>query len=190
MILRLQTEEELTALQQKLKAKLPSRMVHSTEPVITTGTDAAIAHLASLVPLATHFKAPDDILAEINAGNTSRKPHKGPRATFEHKLLSRQLTQAQIPFQEEFRFEPKRRWKADFMIPGVGWDVWGSKGYWLVEIVGGLWMKRGGHSQGQAQLDDMEKFNHAAKLGYRVLQFSPDQVKSGEAIGFIEQVLA
>lgn len=152
MILRLQTEEELTALQQKLKAKLPSRMVHATEPLISRGTSLK---------------------------NASRKPHKGPSATFEHQLLARQLIQAKIAYREEFRFEPKRRWKADFLVDNF-----------LVEIVGGLWMKRGGHSQGQAQLDDMEKFNHAAKLGYRVLQFSPDQVKNGDAIGFIEQVLA
>src|SRR5207245_11049700 len=90
-----------------------------------------------------------------------RAAHKGPRSTFEHQLLGRQLTQAQIAYREEYRFEPKRRWKADFYIP---------KGNFLVEIVGGLWLQRSGHSHGKAQLDDMEKFNHAAKLGFRVLE--------------------
>jgi len=114
----------------------------------------------------------------VGEGNLPRKRHPRKK-TFEQMLLARQLIQAKIAFQEEFRFHPKRRWCFDFLVGKFG-----------VEIVGGLWLKRGGHSQGQAQLDDMEKFNHALLMGYGVLQFSPAQVKSGEAVEFIEKVLA
>ena len=128
-------------------------------------------------------EGPTVALKEIEGADPVRKVLRTVRkrrvATFEHQLLCRQLTQAKIAYKEEFRFNPKRRWCFDFLVDNFG-----------VEIVGGLWMPRGGHSQGKAQLDDMEKFNHAALLGYRVLQFSPDQVKSGEAIGFIERVLS
>jgi hypothetical protein len=113
-----------------------------------------------------------EVRTTIETPSKSRQERRG--ATFEHKLLARELTQAQIAFQEEFRFHPKRRWRFDFLVDNFG-----------IEIVGGLWMKRGGHSQGQAQLDDMEKFNHAALLGYRVLQFTPGQVKNETAIKMI-----
>jgi hypothetical protein len=35
----------------------------------------------------------------------------------------------------------------------------------------------------------MEKYNHAALLGWRVLRFTPAQVLDGTAIAFIHRVL-
>ena len=190
MILRLQSEQELELLLSRIKAKSSEVKVHLNELRTNTGTNSTVKGAVEAIQHPTDMRLrladcaraaqdPAPIRLGVGASKTRlRAAHKGPRATFEHQLLARQLTQAQIPFQEEFRFEPKRRWRFDFLVDNFG-----------IEIVGGLWMKRSGHSQGRAQLDDMEKFNHAALLGYRVLQFSPDQVKSGEAIGFIEKCI-
>lgn len=78
----------------------------------------------------------------------------------------------------EYRFHPTRKWRFDWLFDG-----------WLaVEIVGGVWTN-GHHSRGQSQIDDFEKQNHAMLLGYAVLQFTPQQMESGEAFTFIRRVL-
>ena len=63
----------------------------------------------------------------------------------------------------EFKFCPSRKWRADFAIPSHRL---------LVEIEGGVW-SGGRHTRGSGFIGDMEKYNMAAILGYRVLRFQP-----------------
>lgn len=107
----------------------------------------------------------------------SKTRQNGPGATFAHRLMARQLTQAQIAYKEEFRFEPKRRWRFDFLIRDIA-----------LEIDGGLWIN-GGHSRGKGRISDMEKQNHATLLGYKTLRFTPAQVKSGTALEYLKNML-
>jgi very-short-patch-repair endonuclease len=67
----------------------------------------------------------------------------------------------------EFRFHDTRKWRADFAIP--------SKRL-LIEIDGGIF-SGGRHTRGAGFLADMEKMNNATMLGYRVLRYSPQQLK-------------
>lgn len=161
---RLPDEQSLARLQADMKARLPVR-IHLAEP------QKALTSL--------EWKRDKGLAPLLKPARKRRQP------TFEQQLLSRQLTQAQIPFEQEFRFHPKRRWRADFRVATLGSMRWS----FIVEIVGGVWLPKGGHSRGKAQIDDMEKFNHAALLGYRVLQFTPEQVRNEKAIGFITNVL-
>jgi very-short-patch-repair endonuclease len=86
---------------------------------------------------------------------------------------------------KEYQFAPPRRWKFDFMV----YDDC-PKMRLGIEIEGGAWIKCGGaHNRGQGFIDDMEKYNHAALMGYLVLRFTPQQVLNGEAIAFIQRVL-
>lgn len=63
-----------------------------------------------------------------------------------------------------------RRFRADLL--------WMSAAL-IVEIQGGVWLKRGGHTGGQAQIDDMEKLNELQLAGYRVLLVTPQQLQNG-----------
>jgi len=78
----------------------------------------------------------------------------------------------------EFRFHPVRRWRFDF--------AWPDK-MLAVEIEGGIWNK-GRHVHPQGFIKDCEKYNHAAAMGWTVLRFGPNEVKSKEAIQFIKRV--
>jgi hypothetical protein len=71
----------------------------------------------------------------------------------------------------EFRFHPTRRWRFDW--------AWPSQKVAL-EIEGGAWT-RGRHTRGKGFVRDMEKYNQAVLLGWRVLRVTPKQVTSGEA---------
>lgn len=60
----------------------------------------------------------------------------------------------------------------------------------LIEIQGGIWRGGGGaHSHPQNLDRDIEKQQHAALLGFLLLPFTPQQVKSGFAIDWTSRVL-
>ena len=72
----------------------------------------------------------------------------------------------------EFRFHPTRKWSADFAIPSERL---------LIEVEGGIF-SGGRHTRGAGFMGDMEKYNAAAMLGYRVLRYSPTQLKGHRKI--------
>lgn len=72
--------------------------------------------------------------------------------------------------EQEYTFHPKRKWRFDF--------AW-KKAQLCVEMEGGIW-SRGRHVRGQGYIDDMEKYNAAALLGWCVLRYhqvTPDTIK-------------
>lgn len=83
---------------------------------------------------------------------------------------------------KEYKFFPKRKWRADFLLE------WNIRLKILIEIEGGA-CSRGRHTRGAGFIGDMDKYNHAALLGYKVLRFTPAQVLDGSAISFIKRVL-
>ncbi|MDX7905198.1 DUF559 domain-containing protein [Acinetobacter baumannii] len=93
--------------------------------------------------------------------------------------LVQHLKSHKIGFEQEFKFHPKRKWRADFLITGTKI---------LVEVEGGIW-SGGRHTRGKGYIGDMEKYNEAAMMGFTVLRFSTEQVKAGVAIKHIEQLV-
>ncbi len=79
---------------------------------------------------------------------------------------------------EEFRFHPTRRWRFDWAWPP-------SK--IAVEIEGGIWIS-GRHSRGIGYSKDMEKYNEATRMGWKVFRFTPQQFNNGEAGEFLREV--
>lgn len=97
------------------------------------------------------------------------------------EAFGQQLTVYGIAYEREHRFCPDRRWRIDFWLKDYG--------YWGVEIEGGIWAN-GRHNRPSGFLADIEKYNMAAALGWRILRFTTEQVKSGHAIDFILNHLA
>ena len=94
------------------------------------------------------------------------------------ETLDRDLKCYKIPFVREFRFDPKRKWRVDFILPGR----------WAVEVEGGSW-SNGRHSRGKGFASDCEKYNSLALQGYHLLRFTSEQVNSGYAIDTIQTAL-
>jgi len=102
-------------------------------------------------------------------------------------LLAEQLTQAGIPFEQEYRFHPERKWRADFIVTeAIYYGVLAHKV--LVEIDGGGFIA-GRHSRGTGVEKDCEKQSAAAILGYRVIRCTPRQVNDGTALEWIRAAL-
>lgn len=98
-------------------------------------------------------------------------------------LFNVHLKELGLDVVPEFTFHPTRKWRADFHVSRKG-----KQDRLLIEIDGGIWTS-GRHSGGKGQIQDMEKRNEATKLGYRVLNFTPDQVLNGNAKAFVADVL-
>lgn len=94
------------------------------------------------------------------------------------ELLAVQLTALQIEFEREQTLIPGRRFRFDFLI-----------GEWLIaEVEGGTW--RGGrHTTGAGFQKDCEKYNLAVEMGYQVLRFTSNMVRSGDAAQQIERIV-
>jgi len=69
----------------------------------------------------------------------------------------------------EFRFHPHRKWRFDC--------AWPHK-LVALEVEGGIWTQ-GRHTRGAGFLADMEKYNAAVLLGWRVLRTTPDKLADG-----------
>ncbi len=116
-------------------------------------------------------------------GHSKPRKQRGLRgrskASEGESLLALQLRAVNIEFEQEFKFHPVRKWRADFHI--VGKMI-------LIEVEGGIW-SQGRHTRGKGYLGDMKKYNSAQELGYSVYRYSTEQVKSGKAIEEIRQIV-
>jgi len=77
----------------------------------------------------------------------------------------------------EHRFHPTRKWRFDF-----AWlDV-----QLALEIEGGAF-SGGRHTRGKGFIGDLEKYNAALLLGWRVLRVTPQQMANGVAVALVLQ---
>lgn len=94
-------------------------------------------------------------------------------------MLCRQLDVMKIAYEQEFRFHPERRWKADFRIEGY---------MILVEVEGGAF-SNGRHTRGEGYTADCEKYSVAAIHGWTVIRGTTKQVQSGLVLNWIEEAI-
>jgi hypothetical protein len=77
----------------------------------------------------------------------------------------------------EYEFHPARKWRFDFCWPQ----------FWIgIEQEGGLW-GRGRHNRAKGYIEDMEKYNQATFLGWRLYRFTPQQVRNGDWYGYVKE---
>ena len=94
--------------------------------------------------------------------------------------LAAQLRLCHLPeFVREYRFHSTRMWRFDFCWPDL---------MLAVEIEGGIWTN-GAHTRGRHYSSDCEKYNEAMLAGYRLLRVTGDQVRSGEALKWLERAI-
>ena len=95
------------------------------------------------------------------------------------ELLALQFKARNWKPKREYTFHPFRKWRFDF--------AWPQKKV-AIEVEGGVWVS-GRHTRGSGFVKDMEKYNEAAKLGWRVFRFHGGDIKDGKVIEFMEDIL-
>lgn len=90
------------------------------------------------------------------------------------------LKENKLPRPEaEYRFDKTRRWRFDWAWP---------KEKIACEQEGGIWTTHSRHTRGSGFVKDMEKYNKAALLGWKVLRYSPSQMQN-EAIRDLKEIM-
>ena len=79
----------------------------------------------------------------------------------------------------EHKFHPDRKWRFDLSWPDK---------LVALEIEGGAW-SGGRHTSGSGFVKDMEKYNAAVLLGWRILRCVPDDVTMKETIDMVKKAL-
>lgn len=93
--------------------------------------------------------------------------------------LAQQLRAAGIDYWREFTL-PGRAFRWDFAFPARRL---------LVEVQGGIWRSKGAHNTGDAITRDCEKAAFAAARGWRTFGVTGGQIRSGQALQWIEAAL-
>lgn len=81
--------------------------------------------------------------------------------------------------EAEFIFHPVRKWRFDFAWPRFKIAL---------EVEGGAWTG-GRHTRGKGFIEDMEKYNNAALLGWTVYRCTPTDLLKVKTIELIKKAL-
>ena len=95
-------------------------------------------------------------------------------------LLMKHMEELGIGYEREYRFHRERKWRFDFAIGAFEW----SSGPYAIEIEGGAWTQ-GRHTRGKGFIEDIRKYNEAARLGWTVIRFTPSMIEAGESKTFL-----
>lgn len=79
----------------------------------------------------------------------------------------------------EFYFTIDRQWRFDWCFPE-------DKIY--IEVEGGVWTG-GRHTRGKGFVADMEKYNRAAELGWRMIRVVPDDLVTIKTINLVKNAM-
>lgn len=96
-------------------------------------------------------------------------------------LFLKLLEDRGLPFpQLEYKFHKDRKWRADYAWPQHGV---------ILEVEGAIWAM-GRHTRGSGFIKDMEKYNAAALLGFKLLRVTPQALCTAKTIEMIEKILS
>ena len=93
------------------------------------------------------------------------------------KLLQTKFKDVEV--MKEFQFHPTRRWRFDYAFPTL--QV-------AVEVDGGVWTG-GRHINPAGYINDMEKLNTAASMGWLVLRITTDDRFASKTYELIKNTL-
>jgi len=116
------------------------------------------------------------------AGGRKSKPNVA------HLLFEKHAAELGLLLIKEWRFDPERRWRFDYVDYVLNADNQKCLMYRAFEIEGAIYT-RGRHTRGVGYQADLDKYNQATAMGFRVFRFSTTDVLRGRAKSFIAEHL-
>lgn len=80
---------------------------------------------------------------------------------------------------KEYKFHPTRKWRFDYAFP---------EHKIAIEVEGGVWTS-GRHTRPQGFLGDMEKYNTATLMGWRVFRTTPNELVRMATINMLRDAI-
>lgn len=120
----------------------------------------------------------------MNSGDLHQERKKTPCAAKSKKLTDLFTTicktDLHVDCVKEFRFHPVRLWRFDYAIPEYKIAL---------EVEGGVWTG-GRHTSSVGFLGDMEKYNTATLMGWRVFRTTPDELYRLKTLNMIKMAIS
>lgn len=89
------------------------------------------------------------------------------------------LSELRMEVVKEFQFHPTRRWRFDYAIPSHRIAL---------EVEGGVFSK-GRHTRGAGFIGDIEKYNEATRLGWRVVRTVPWELNTRKTVQLLRELI-
>lgn len=89
------------------------------------------------------------------------------------------LSELRMEVVKEFQFHPTRRWRFDYAIPSHKIAL---------EVEGGVFSK-GRHTRGAGYIGDIEKYNEATRLGWRVVRTVPWELNTRKTVQLLRELI-
>lgn len=105
-----------------------------------------------------------------NKTEAQKQIEREQRESLKREFLTRWRQLGGPELHEEFKFHPERLWRFDF-----------CRGMVAIELEGGTWLEKSGHTTGKGYSKDCQKYNQAALLGFRVFRFTADMLTNDPA---------
>lgn len=105
-----------------------------------------------------------------------KRQNKEPKQDCYTRIVSRVVSAECV---KEYAFHPTRRWRFDYAIPQYKIAI---------EVEGGVWIS-GRHINPKGFLGDMEKYNEATRLGWRLIRCTPDTQYRTATLALIKETI-
>lgn len=89
-------------------------------------------------------------------------------------------TDLRVECVKEFKFHPVRKWRFDYAIP---------EHKIALEVEGGVWTG-GRHTSSVGFMKDMEKYNTATLMGWRVFRTTPDELYRLKTLNLLKTAIS
>lgn len=89
-------------------------------------------------------------------------------------------TDLRVECVKEFKFHPVRKWRFDYAIPDHKIAL---------EVEGGVWTG-GRHTSSVGFMKDMEKYNTATLMGWRVFRTTPDELYRLKTLNLLKTAIS
>ena len=84
-----------------------------------------------------------------------------------------------VEFIKEHEFHPTRKWRFDYAC---------LEHKIAIEVEGGVW-SGGRHTRGKGFLGDIEKYNEATSMGWRIIRVTPSELLRTNILRLIEKII-
>jgi very-short-patch-repair endonuclease len=108
----------------------------------------------------------------------SRQKSNSPKLTDVFTTICK--TDLRVECVKEFKFHPVRKWRFDYAIP---------EHKIALEVEGGVWTG-GRHTSSVGFMKDMEKYNTATLMGWRVFRTTPDELYRLKTLNLLKTAIS
>lgn len=125
---------------------------------------------------------PKDIQFTLPGMKAPQKPRKRSKTPAPpQRDMFTALVESELHTQcvKEYRFHPVRQWRFDYALP---------MHKVALEVEGGVWTQ-GRHTRPQGFLGDIEKYNTATVMGWRVVRCVPDDLMAGRTLDMLHALI-